>query len=310
MPRVVLVHGIGQQNSTAAEQVSHWLPSLVKGVLRSGHPSAGAVGAQLSANASSATDLAMAFYGDLYLTPGEMGDSTVINSTTAAASEALATALLQVAVARGDGKLATEAAVTLAQADQSQEVIQGGGAVARGVMGRLDGNKWLSARIFGLAQRAKTDLDQVALYVTEDALRAKIKARVSELIDESTTLVVAHSLGSVIAWEACHGLEHSLPMLLTIGSPLGLDTIIYPRLRPTPPTFPPAVYRWVNIAHPDDIIAAEPRLQKLFPSNDNRKVEDSNPKSSRQHHAAETYLEQPEAGAAIADALSSARTTF
>jgi hypothetical protein len=304
MARVVLVHGIGQQNSTAAEQIDYWLPSLVKGVLRSGHPRAGAVAASLTATAFSRADLAMAFYGDLYLAPGQMGGSAATDPDTEAVSDALAVALLQTAVARGDARLAREAAVILAQASQSQEGVQGKGAVARNVMGRLDGNAWLAARIFGLAQHARADLDQVALYLTKDALRARMQARVLELIDEGTILLVAHSLGSVIAWEACRSLEQSLPMLLTIGSPLGLDTIIYPRLRPAPPVFPAAVHRWVNIAHPDDIIAVEPRLAKLFPSNDNRKVEDGNPKSSREHHAAETYLEEPETGSAIADALS------
>jgi hypothetical protein len=55
-----------------------------------------------------------------------------------------------------------------------------------------------------------------------------------------------------------------LPLLVTIGSPLGLDTIIYPRLRPQPPMFPPRVLRWVNVADRDDFIAAEPDLTRMF----------------------------------------------
>ena len=152
-------------------------------------------------------------------------------------------------------------------------------------MSHLDDNRWLSARIFGLAQRAQTDLVQVARYLTEDPLREKIQARVEELLDRNSDLIIAHSLGSIVGWEAGHGHKSALPMLLTIGSPLGLDSIVYPRLRPFPPTFPRAVCRWVNIAHPDDIIAVEPRLRPLFPSSDNRKVEDHAPTSPRNHHA-------------------------
>jgi hypothetical protein len=55
-----------------------------------------------------------------------------------------------------------------------------------------------------------------------------------------------------------------LPLLVTLGSPLGLDTIIYPRLRPQPPTFPVQVRRWVNVADTDDFIAGEPDLTDLF----------------------------------------------
>ena len=43
MAQIVLIHGIGQQASDVEEQEAAWLPSLVKGVLASGHPNAAAV---------------------------------------------------------------------------------------------------------------------------------------------------------------------------------------------------------------------------------------------------------------------------
>ena len=49
-----------------------------------------------------------------------------------------------------------------------------------------------------------------------------------------------------------------------MGSPLGLQTIIYQRLQPQPPGFPQNVQRWVNVADHDDFIAAEPNLEGLF----------------------------------------------
>ena len=306
MTRVVLIHGIGQQNSTAADQIGRWLPSLVKGVLRSEHPNAGQVAAALSTAATGPAheaEVRMGFYGDLFLTPGVMGEEATIAPETIAVADGLAIALLRTAVERGDGRLATEARVTLAQADPEREGVEGLGSVVRGAMSHLDDNRWLSARIFGLAQRAQTDLVQVARYLTEDPLREKIQARVEELLDRNSDLIIAHSLGSIVGWEASHRHKSALPMLLTIGSPLGLDSIVYPRLRPFPPTFPPAVCRWVNIAHPDDIIAVEPRLRPLFPSSDNRKVEDHAPTSPRNHHAAEVYLEHAETGKAVSDAL-------
>jgi hypothetical protein len=267
MTRVVLAHGIGQQNSTAADQISLWLPSLVKGVLRAGHPNAGQVAAALSTAATASSHTAavrMGFYGDLFLAPDVMGEERVTNPDTVAVADTLAAALLRTAIERGGGRLATEAAVTLAQADPAREGVEGIGAVVRGAMSHLDSNRWLSGSIFGVAQRARTDLIQVARYLTEDPLREKIQARVEELLDTDTDLIIAHSLGSIVGWEVCHRYKDTLPMLLTIGSPLGLDGIIYPRLHPSPPTFPPAVQRWENIAHPDDIIAVEPRLALSF----------------------------------------------
>lgn len=301
MTRVVLIHGIGQQTSTSADQVSQWLPSLVKGVLRAGRPDAGRVAAALSTAASDpgeTGEVRMAFYGDLFLTPGLMGEDTITDPATAEVAEAFAAALLRTAIQRGDERLASEARVTLAQADPTREGVQRAGAVTRGVMSRLDGNRWL-------AQCAHADLEQVARYLTEDPLRADIQARVSELLGPDTDLVIAHSLGSVVGWEVLSRYEGTTPTLLTIGSPLGLNSVVYPRLRPSPPTFPPPVRRWVNVAHPDDIIAVEPRLEHFFPSADGRKVEDHNPRSRRNHHAADVYLEQPEVGRAIVDALAS-----
>jgi alpha-beta hydrolase superfamily lysophospholipase len=66
---------------------------------------------------------------------------------------------------------------------------------------------------------------------------------VAALLDEETQLVIGHSLGSVVAWEACQALDRPLPVLITLGSTLGLDNVVYPRLGPKPPTWCPPVRR-------------------------------------------------------------------
>jgi hypothetical protein len=285
MARVVLIHGLGQQASTAQLQVSAWLPSMVKGVLLSGHAAAGQIAAELaiSADAPATSSVAMAFYADLFLGSAVQGAEGRVDAETVAAADSLAVALLRTAAECGEPRLRTEAAVLLGQGDPVGDGQQAAGAIARGVMARLDANRWLTARIFGLAQRAQRDLLQVARYLTDDDLRSEIQTRAENLISEDTSLVIAHSLGSIVGWETCQRGKRLLPMLITIGSPLGLDTVVYPRLRPAPPTFPPVVQRWVNVAHPDDIIAVEPRLADLFPSFDSRKVEDRGPNSQRKH---------------------------
>ena len=68
----------------------------------------------------------------------------------------------------------------------------------------------------------------------------------------------------MVAYEATHLIKQPLPLLITLGSPLGLQTVVYQRLRPQPPSFPPKVQRWVNVADQDDFIAAEPSLEGLF----------------------------------------------
>jgi hypothetical protein len=77
-------------------------------------------------------------------------------------------------------------------------------------------------------------------------------------------VVLGHSLGSVVAYEVVRQLDQPLPLFVTLGSPLGLETIIYQKLEPQPPGFPPQVGRWVNVADRDDFIAAEPDLTAMF----------------------------------------------
>jgi pimeloyl-ACP methyl ester carboxylesterase len=128
---------------------------------------------------------------------------------------------------------------------------------------------------------------------------------VAALLDQHTKIVIGHSLGSVVAWEACEKRGLPLPGLVTLGSPLGLDTVVYPRLRPQPPQWPRGVHRWVNVAHPDDVIAAEPDLGPLFPGPDGLTIELHTPRSKSDHHAEVGYLKETATGHVVTDILSS-----
>jgi pimeloyl-ACP methyl ester carboxylesterase len=105
---------------------------------------------------------------------------------------------------------------------------------------------------------------QVTKYLTDEEYRRKIQKTVRDLVGPETEVIIGHSLGSVIAYEVAQQLEHPLRLLVTLGSPLGLGTVIYPRLRPQPPGFPCKVKRWVNVADRGDLIAAEPDLTRMF----------------------------------------------
>jgi hypothetical protein len=308
MAQILLVHGIGQQSSSAVKQEAEWLPSLVKGVLASGHPDAALVAARVTASTvpdQKGPPLAqMAFYGDLYLPTGTQGGEAPASPAAEALAEALAVALLTRAAASPDPQLAYEADNAMSQAYPDRDGAQGTGAIVRGAVAVLDGNAKLTARIFGVLQKADTNLLQVTRYLTEDGLRAAVQARAEALLDDSTRLVIGHSLGSVVAWEACQVFGRPLPMLITLGSPLGLDSVVYPRLRPQPPTWPPCVHRWVNVAHPDDIVAVEPHLGPLFCAPAGLTIESHTPPSKHDHHGIAGYLEEQATGRAIADALS------
>jgi hypothetical protein len=303
--KIVLIHGIGQQDSTVEEQEAAWLPSLVKGVLASGHPNAATVAARVAASTGqNCPSLArMAFYGDLYLPTDTQGDEISASPAAEALAEVLAASLLAHAAASDDPRLAAEAANVLRQADPDRIGVQGLSTRARGAVAMLDGNGWLTARIFGVLQSAKKDLLQVTRYLTENDLRAAVQARVAALLDNDTQLVIGHSLGSAVAWEACQALGRPLPMLVTLGSPLGLDSVVYPRLLPQPPTWPRLVHRWVNVAHPDDVVAVDPDLGRLFPAPKGLTIESHTPRSKHEHHAVAGYLGEQATGRAVADGL-------
>jgi hypothetical protein len=74
------------------------------------------------------------------------------------------------------------------------------------------------------------------------------------------SVVLAHSLGSVVAYEALwHNEDLEIDLLVTLGSPLALPHAVFPRLDPAPAdglgSRPPNVRRWVNIADAGDLVA-------------------------------------------------------
>ena len=114
-----------------------------------------------------------------------------------------------------------------------------------------------------------------------------------------------HSLGSVVAYECAHRLTHPLPLLVTLGSPLGLRTIVADRLRP-PPSFPTQVTTWLNVANREDLVATEPDLRTLFA----RGIPDTSEfegvwfsEKGKNPHRAETYLGRVSVGRSLEQAL-------
>lgn len=113
------------------------------------------------------------------------------------------------------------------------------------------------------------DLAQVSRYLARgesDAsgvtLDARIRRRLHEALGDEPAVVVAHSLGTVVALEALHGHPERVPLLVTLGSPLSMRTVVRPRLLPQPPSTPGTVERWLNFWDKDDIIAVRPHLER------------------------------------------------
>lgn len=95
----------------------------------------------------------------------------------------------------------------------------------------------------------------------------------STIASTGARVVIAHSLGSVVAYEALHAHpELEVDLLLTLGSPLALRHGVFDRLSPAPVDGtgqrPPGVRRWVNLSDHGDIVAIPRPFKQRFPSVD------------------------------------------
>jgi pimeloyl-ACP methyl ester carboxylesterase len=99
----------------------------------------------------------------------------------------------------------------------------------------LDRIPWFGNAGFRLAGRHAL-IGQAVRYLTEPTIRDAAIAAIHQHLDDDTRVVLAHSLGSVIAYEAHHKRPQPLPLLITIRSPLGLPSVI--RRLQQPPAYP------------------------------------------------------------------------
>jgi hypothetical protein len=248
MAAVVVVHGIAQQFRGAHTLRERLLPALCDGVALAGGEIDG-------------TDVGFAAYGALFrpaaevLAPAPYYDAEDI-------AEGYEQELLMSLWRRA-------AEVDSRVAGPDEEVLARTPVWARRALAALSRSRFLS----GVAERAFIgDLKQVRAYFCDPGVREAAHIALESLIDPGTRVVVAHSLGSVVAYEAlaAHP-EWPVRSLVTLGSPLGLANLVFHRLRPAPDPGPPmrgawpgTVEQWTNIADSGDVVAGVEDLRPLF----------------------------------------------
>ena len=292
MAEVVFIHGIGQQHWGKGETLQRiWLKALRKG-------SSGQAGFSVE---EAMERSAMVFYGDLFVRPGAQGDDPREGGWSdedLVLAEQLAEAWIERAAAsETNERLRREGEAALSELKPPPEDAEPLGVQAwvRSTIGAASRIHFFAEQGFAAAETILwRDLKQVSSYIVPGDIRNEIRSRAEEALAKPDVLVVvAHSLGTVVAYEAITALGRELELWVTIGSPLGLDRPIYQRLHPAA-SFPSTVTRWVNMADPDDIIAAAPVLQPLFPSPDGRYVEDlAVVNDGWWRHSITKYFQQP-----------------
>jgi hypothetical protein len=267
MATIVLVHGIAQEQESADTLERDWIPALAGGVRSAGYPDlADRINRQSSPY--QLIDVRMAFYGGLFLRPGLQGDEVdPLTGAEATLADALATEWLERAAAwssRPNEKATAARELAYVRHEVGREEA-GIGQLKRHAVNGLAKLRWFAPFGMGFASRfVYKALGQVTRYLSDEAIRSAAQQSVLDLIGSDTKIIIGHSLGSVVAYEVIQRLQQPIPLFVTLGSPLGLDTVVFPKLRPQPPSFPPVVRRWVNVADRDDVVAAQPDLRPMF----------------------------------------------
>lgn len=312
-PNLVFIHGIGGPRHEDAE-LTAWTDALAKGAAAAGH-------ADFVDRDLHRLDRKFVYYGDLFAKPGAQGESEADESSDIDEDEDVERLL----AAMIENLLAEEhPAETRRQLERAARQLNPDGTpqVAGRVAGRVinaattlvdipfvrRGSQWMTAKLLVWHFR------QVSRYLSRKptkkngtTLKEQIQHRLRAAIHEENTVLVAHSLGTVVAYETLHTLSASVPLLVTIGSPLALRTVVLPKVLPSPLRTPEAVGRWLDFWDREDFIAARPLVRHDVEPNSDGIVPISAPTLSDGlwAHSAVKYLKQAQIAGPIAEALRS-----
>jgi hypothetical protein len=278
--KIVGLHGIGHQFKGENTLRAEWLPALKDGLARAG--------CQLASD----EDFACAFYGNLFRPAGKSAMDPPYDANDV-----------------GDEWERELLELWWREAARIDPAVHGPDArtkvsVPSVVQRALDALSQ-SGFFAGLAERALIyDLKQVRRYLREPDIRQEARANVQRAIGPDTSVIVGHSLGSVVAYEAlCAHPEWPVSVLVTMGSPLGIRNLIFEALDPLPESgtgvWPPGIKHWVNIADSGDVVSLVKQLGSRF----GPRVADHLVDNGAKAHDATRYLTTRELGDAVAIGL-------
>jgi hypothetical protein len=283
MTQVVCVHGVGQQHETADTLHAQWGPALCGGV-------------QLAGGLLATRDVRCAAFGDLFRLPGRplAGRDPLIRTEDLDEFEREMLAEWWAEAARSDPSVIAPGARTLARTPRGVQA----------ALRALSGSRFFAA----IGQRSLLgDLRQVRDYMGNPEVRRQVRGRVANAVEDDTRVLVGHSLGSVVAYEAlCANTDWPVRVLVTLGSPLGIPNLIFDRLEPTPRPateagsdprghWPGLGRVWINIADRADVVTLVKDLRPRFgPQVDGWIVDNG----AHAHHV-KPYLTAVETGRAV-----------
>jgi pimeloyl-ACP methyl ester carboxylesterase len=131
-------------------------------------------------------------------------------------------------------------------------------------------------------------LRDVYVYITDKTVQQKIDEVVEAALGPGPTLVVSHSLGTVVAYNVLRKKQWNVSGLITLGSPLGIHAI---RQRLEPPSITrPDVGPWTNLYDEQDIVALNPLNTAQFAVFDQPILDVQVDNDSENHHNIRPYM--------------------
>jgi hypothetical protein len=157
---------------------------------------------------------------------------------------------------------------------------------------------------FGMSSDTiETFMRDVYLYTNHGGVRNQIDHIVNSLLIEEPTIVIGHSLGSVVAYNVLRTDTRKLqvPLFVTVGCPLAIRAI---RSQLVPISFPkPPVDAWNNALDTRDIVALYPLDAANFPVNPAVVNYNGVKNHTDNRHGIIGYLDDPTVARWILDAL-------
>jgi pimeloyl-ACP methyl ester carboxylesterase len=150
-------------------------------------------------------------------------------------------------------------------------------------------------------------IDLVGTLMTKPDLQERVQTRVAETVQHDTRIVVAHSLGTIVSYNAlvAHP-EWEIDTFVTLGSPLGSSMLVKTMIQHDDDgasRWPGSVKHWVNIAAVGDHACAEPRLSTVFGD----RVVDRLVDNGHRAHDPQPYMNNRTTGSVLAEAIARSR---
>lgn len=149
-----------------------------------------------------------------------------------------------------------------------------------------------------LVKRTFADVHAYFFDGAGDAMRDRLQQRLDPV--DGPVIVIGHSLGSVVAYDALHKTPRDVPLLVTIGSPLAVTEVQDLVTRPL--RVPDGVRQWRNVADGRDLVALDRTIRpEYLPAE--RTADFLVVNDSPSHHGALEYLASGPVRSSVADLM-------